>query len=110
MVAEAKIGYAAAVGGYDRSEVFALGRYHPGATGTGTIKVALQIHFHAVEAARRLITAGIDKHFAIAEGVVGKNVVAPDFLRTVRIQIFFVWRNDDSVRPKFLLYIRYFAV
>src|SRR5207244_13409948 len=110
IVAEGKIRHATTVGSCNRTKVFALGRYHPSAAGTGTIKVALQIHFHAVEAARRSIAARIDKHFAVAEGVVGKNVVAPDFLRTVRVEIFFVWRNDDSVRSKFLLYIRYFAV
>src|SRR5579863_7022949 len=74
-------------------------RNNPHSAGTGTVDIALRIHFHSIRHARRVITIHIDKNLSIGEGVVGPNVETHDrFLeRVIYIEDLLAGRKGESV-------------
>src|SRR5882724_1855355 len=88
------------LGGEDRAQMLALGRYDPHPACGRFPDVALDVDLQAVGDSGSRIAADVDEHAAVRDGVVGQDAIAPHVLvaAAVRVENFLVGRQGEAVR------------
>src|SRR5205814_6699367 len=89
------------------AEMLALRRENPQTTGTGNVKIASFIDLHAIDCVLPQGLGHIEKEFPVPNRTVGLHFITHHYLLlfvpVADVQVFFVRRECDSVRPSKIL-------